>query len=113
MHDTFTYVHLIYLAIAIILDVIANVFMKLSNGFRNKIYGLFAIFFVLAGFTALSFAIKGIHLSVAYGVWGGLGLIATALVGIVMFKERIRLSGWLGMLFVISGVLLMKLEHLF
>jgi spermidine export protein MdtI len=113
MLSTFTYVHLLYLALAVILDVVANVFMKLSKGWQNKFYGVAAILCVLAAFTSLSFAIRGIQLSVAYGIWGGLGLIATALFGIVLFKERIRPLGWLGMLLVIAGVLLMKMSHLF
>lgn len=113
MHPTIEFTCIFYLSIAIVLDVCANVLIKLSDGFQHKILTFVAIIFVLAAFTALSIAIEGIQLSVAYGVWGGLGLIATALLGIVMFGERLRLSGWVGMLLVIGGVLLMRFEHLF
>ena len=113
MHNAFSYIHLFYVVIAVFLDVAANVCMKLSKGFKKKRPALIAILCILAAFTALSFAIEGIPLSVAYGIWGGLGLIITALAGIVLFKERIRPSGWLGMLLVIAGVVLLKWEHLF
>lgn len=112
MHTTFAYIDLLYVVIAVLLDVAANVFMKLSNGFKKKRPAFIAIVCILAAFTALSFAIEGIPLSVAYGIWGGLGLIVTALAGIVLFKERIRPSGWLGMLLVIAGVVLIKMDRL-
>lgn len=111
MSSAFPYIHLCYLAIAIMLDVIANIFMKFSNGFKHKHFACLAIVCALLAFTALSFAIQGIQLSVAYGVWGGLGLILTALAGIVLFKEHIRIEGWLGIALVIGGVVLLKLSH--
>lgn len=110
MLPTFAPIHLVYLGIAIVLEVAANVLMKLSHGFARKIPAIGAIICVLIAFTALSFAIKGIQLSVAYGIWGGLGLIATAILGITMFGERLRPSGWLGVIFVIIGVVLMRMS---
>lgn len=107
MH-TFSFIHVIYLALAILLDVVANIFLKFSDGFKNKIYGFFAILFVLAAFTFLSFAVKTIPLAVAYGIWGGLGLIATAVLGSLLFNERIRLAGIVGILLVIGGIILFK-----
>lgn len=108
MLPTFEPMHLFYLAIAIILEIAANVLMKLSHGFSHKMPAFAAIGCVLAAFTALSFAIRGIQLSVAYGIWGGVGLIATALCGITMFNEHLRASGWLGMLLIMGGVFLIK-----
>ncbi|SFS17141.1 spermidine export protein MdtI [Dyella sp. OK004] len=108
MLPEFAPIHLLYLAIAIALEVVANVLMKLSHGFERKGPALAAIGCALAAFTALSYAIEGIELSVAYGVWGGVGLVATAVSGIVMFHERLRPSGWLGLALIMAGVVLMK-----
>ncbi|MFK2917315.1 multidrug/spermidine efflux SMR transporter subunit MdtI [Dyella koreensis] len=104
----FVPIHLLYLAIAIALEVVANVLMKLSHGFERKGPAVAAIACALAAFTALSYAIEGIQLSVAYGVWGGVGLMATAVLGMVMFGERLRGSGWLGLGLIMLGVMLMK-----
>lgn len=110
MLPTFEPIHLLYLAIAIILEVAANVLMKLSHGFARKIPAIAAIICVLIAFTCLSFAIRGIQLSVAYGIWGGVGLVATAILGIVLFRERIRFSGWAGIGLIIVGMWLLKLS---
>lgn len=111
MLPTFTAIHLVYLAIAIALEVLANVLLKLSQGFKYKVPAVAAIVCVLAAFTALSFAIQGLQLSVAYAIWGGIGLIATALLGVTMFAERLRLSGWLGLVLLMMGVVLVKLSN--
>lgn len=110
MLPNFAPIHLIYLSIAIALEILANVLMKLSHGFKHKKPAIAAIICVLIAFTALSFAIKGIQLSVAYGIWGGVGLVATALLGIILFDERLTPSGWLGVIFVIIGIVLMRMS---
>jgi len=110
MLSSFAPIHLLYLAIAIILEIAANFLMKISHGFARKPPAIAAIICVLAAFTALSFAIEGIQLSIAYSIWGGIGLIATAILGITFFGERLRPTGWLGMALVIVGMLLMKLS---
>lgn len=108
MLPDFQPIHLLYLAIAIVLEIAANVLMKQSHGFTYKRPAVAAIACALAAFTALSYAIKGIELSVAYGVWGGVGLIATTVLGITMFGERLRRRGWLGLILITLGVCLMK-----
>lgn len=110
MLPSFTPIDLFYLSIAIVLEVIANILMKLSHGFSRKKFAIAAIFCVLIAFTALSFAIKGIQLSVAYGIWGGVGLIATALAGMLMFNEHLRPSGWAGIVLLIIGTVLLRMS---
>lgn len=112
MNEHFSLIHLVYLSIAILFEVIANVLLKLSKGFKKKFLAATAIVFALAAFTALSFAIEGIQLSVAYGIWGGLGLIATAIIGVLLFKEKIHARGWVGMIMLVAGVLLLKFGYL-
>lgn len=108
MLPEFAPVHLLYLAIAIVLEIAANVLMKQSHGFAFKRPAIAAIACALAAFTALSFAIEGIQLSVAYGIWGGVGLVATTVLGMVMFGERLRRSGWVGVGLIMVGVGLLK-----
>jgi len=108
MLPDFEPVHLLYLAIAIVLEIAANVLMKQSHGFTYKRPAVAAIACALAAFTALSFAIRGIQLSVAYGIWGGGGLVATTVLGMPLFGERLRRSGWVGLGLIMVGVALLK-----
>jgi spermidine export protein MdtI len=111
MHISFA-IHLFYLSLSILLEVVANIFLKLSEGFTHKKYMVLSFIFILAAFTALRFAIEEIPLSVAYAVWGGIGLVFNAMIGIFLFKEYLRLWAWFGILLILMGVFILKLAHL-
>lgn len=70
--QSFEWIHAGWLLIAIVLEIAANIFLKHSDGFRRLGYGLLSLLSVLAAFSALAQAVKGIELSVAYALWGGL-----------------------------------------
>lgn len=89
----FEWVHAARLALAIVLEIVANVFLKFSDGFRRKIFGLLSTAAVLAAFSALSQAVKGIDLSVAYALWGGFGIAATLAAGWILFGQRLNRKG--------------------
>lgn len=107
--ENFTWVHAAFLALAIILEVLANVFLKYSNGFKRRSLGVLAIVFVLGAFTALAQSVKGIDLSVAYAIWGGFGILATVAMGAILFNQHLKIKGWLGIVVLIVGMLLLKL----
>ncbi|MDA8480670.1 multidrug/spermidine efflux SMR transporter subunit MdtI [Citrobacter sp. Awk 4] len=105
----FEWVHAAWLAAAIVLEIIANVFLKFSDGFRRKFYGLLSLAAVLAAFSALSQAVKGIDLSVAYALWGGFGIAATLAAGWVLFGQRLNNKGWMGLVLLLVGMVMIKL----
>ncbi|MDV5356459.1 multidrug/spermidine efflux SMR transporter subunit MdtI [Kosakonia sp. SMBL-WEM22] len=104
------WVHALWLAMAIILEIVANIFLKLSDGFRRKLYGCGSLVAVLAAFSALSQAVKGIDLSVAYALWGGFGIVATLAAGWILFGQRLNGKGWLGLALLLIGMMLIKLS---
>ena len=105
----FEWIHAAWLGFAIVLEILANVFLKFSDGFRRKVYGLMSIAAVLGAFSALSQAVKGIDLSIAYAVWGGFGIIATVAAGWVLFGQRLNRKGWAGLTLLLAGMILLKL----
>ncbi|WP_312211239.1 multidrug/spermidine efflux SMR transporter subunit MdtI [Pseudescherichia sp.] len=106
---TFNAVHIAWLALAIGLEIVANIFLKYSNGFRRPIHGVLSLVAVLGAFSALSQAVKGIDLSVAYALWGSFGLIATVAAGWMLFGQKLNRIGWLGVALLTTGVVLIKL----
>lgn len=105
----FEWVHGAWLAAAIVLEIVANIFLKFSDGFRRKLYGILSLVAVLAAFSALSQAVKGIDLSVAYAVWGGFGVAATLAAGWILFGQRLNHKGWIGLALLIAGMVMIKL----
>jgi spermidine export protein MdtI len=51
-----------------------------------------------ASFTALSQAVKGIGASISQSpaLWGGTGILLTAVAGLRLFKQHLSRLGWLG-----------------
>lgn len=101
--------HVLFLLLSIVLEVIANVLLKYSNGFKRKIIGVLSIVCVLAAFTSLAQAVKGMELSLAYAVWGGFGILATIAMGWILFNQRLQWRGWVGVVLLICGMGLLKL----
>ena len=100
---------LAWLTLAVALEIAGNCLLKLSDGLKRRLVGVLGILCVVGAFGALAQAIRGMDLSVAYAVWGGAGLVLTAVVGALAFGQRIRPAGWLGIALVVAGVVALKL----
>jgi len=106
---SFEWVHALWLALAIILEIVANIFLKQSDGFKRPIYGVLSLLAVLAAFSALAQAVKGIELSVAYALWGGFGIAATVAAGWILFGQHLNRKGWVGISLLLIGMIIIKI----
>ncbi len=87
-----------------------TVFMKLSDGFKNKKYTVLTILTVSLSIFLLSLAVKTLPLGIAYAVWTGLGTIFTVTFGIVVFKESRDRKKLFFMGMVLLGVIGLRLS---
>ncbi|ASI22284.1 TPA: ligand-binding protein SH3 [Aeromonas salmonicida] len=94
---------------AALLDIGANMAINRSVGFRHKDWGFFGILLVLCAFTLLSKAVGTgkIDLAVAYATWGAIGILGTALGGLLLFGERLKPIGWVGIVVMAVAVALL------
>ena len=99
----------LWLLLAVTLEIGGTYLLKLSDGMIRRTMGAGGIVLVMGAFAALAQAIRGMDLSVAYAVWGGAGLVITAIIGALVFGQRIRPVGWLGILLVVGGVVALKM----
>lgn len=91
------------------LDIIANLMLARSNGFKNFFYGILSLVCVGLAFLALAYATKRIDLSVAYAMWGGFGILGTSLGGWIFFGQKLKLSAYIGIILLISGIISLNL----
>ena len=98
----------LFLALAIILEVIGSSFMKASNGFTKVIPASITIIAYIVCFFFLSQALKHIPLGIAYAIWGGLGIVLTAIISVVVFKQSLDLPAIIGIILIVSGVFVMS-----
>ena len=52
---------------------------------------------------------RGMPLGVAYGIWGAIGVVATALLSAAIFDERLTAVMGIGIVVVVAGVLVVQL----
>ncbi|MFC0179501.1 multidrug/spermidine efflux SMR transporter subunit MdtI [Thorsellia kenyensis] len=102
------FVHVVWLCFAIGLEITANICLKYADGFKRLGFGILSLLGVLGAFLALSQAVKGFDLSIAYALWGGFGIIATVAAGWIMFGQKLNKQGWLGLTLLISGMVIIK-----
>lgn len=99
---------LLAVAIAAMVDTYANYLLVKSEGFTRLGYTLGTLFFVNLAFTLMYFSLGELDLAVAYVLWGGLGLVGTALIGKFIFRHRITWEGAVGILLLIVGMVLIQ-----
>ena len=93
----------LYLALAIIFEVIGSSFIKMSDGFTRLFPTLAVAAAYLVCFYFLSLALRGLSLGVAYAIWGGLGIVLTTVISVVVFKQHIDLPAIIGVLMIVGG----------
>ena len=99
-----------FLAGAIILEVAGTTSMKLSAGFARLIPSLLLFAFYTMSFTALTFALKGIDVSLAYAIWSGIGTVLITIIGILYFHEPLTSLKILSIGLIVAGVVGLNLS---
>ncbi|KFF22066.1 MULTISPECIES: DMT family transporter [Chryseobacterium] len=98
----------LYLALSIVLEVLGSSFMKASDGFSKLLPTTITIIAYIACFFFLSQALKSIPLGIAYAIWGGLGIVLTALISVIIFKQSLDLPAIIGIILIVAGVFVMN-----
>jgi small multidrug resistance pump len=70
---------------------------------------LIFVFYGLS-FSALTFALKKIDLSVSYAIWSGVGTAIIALIGVIWFKEPVTAFKIASIVLIIVGVIGLNLS---
>ena len=99
----------LYLTIAIIAEVIGTSALKSSEGFTRLCPSVTVVIGYGLAFWMLSLTLKTIPVGIAYAVWAGAGIVLVALIGWVLFQQKIDAMGVLGIALIISGVLVLNL----
>ena len=78
----------IYLAIAILSEVIATASLKASNGFTNLFPSLIVLVGYSVSFYFLSLVLKVIPVGVSYAIWSGVGIASLAVISVLIFDQK-------------------------
>lgn len=99
----------LYLAIAIVCEIIATSFLKAADGFSRVGPSLIVVVGYGVAFYCLSLALRNIPTGVAYAIWSGVGIVLVAGIAWVAQGQRLDAPALIGMGLIVAGVLVMNL----
>ncbi len=99
----------VLLGIAIALELIATTLLKFSNGFTKLLPTVACIIAYCICFFCFSKSLNKINLGIAYALWSGIGIVATAIISSIVFKQETSPLGILGIVLIISGCIILNL----
>lgn len=104
--------HWLYLILAGLFEMGWPVGLKIAQKGAYLIVGIvIAVVCIVASGILLFLAQKTIHIGTAYAVWTGIGAAGTFLIGICFFSDPATLLRYVGMLFIVVGIILLKLGN--
>lgn len=98
----------IYLAIAIIGEVLATSALKESQGFTKLVPSIIVIIGYSIAFYCLSLTLKEVSVGVAYAIWAGVGMFLIVLIGYFRFDQKLDLAAVLGITLIAAGVIVIN-----
>jgi small multidrug resistance pump len=99
----------IYLAIAILAEVLGTSALKAANGFTVLAPSALVVVAYAVSFYFLSLALRTLPVGVAYAIWSGVGIVLIAAIGWVLFRQRLDAAAILGMGLIVAGVAVIQL----
>jgi small multidrug resistance pump len=97
------------LGCAIVFELIGTSFLMKAEQFTKLVPTLAMALFYAISFFFLSQSLKVVPLGVAYAIWGGLGIVVTAIIGVVLFHQTLDAGAIIGISMIVAGVVVFRL----
>jgi len=94
----------VYLAIAIIAEVIATSALKASHEFTRLIPSLIVLTGYIVAFYFMTLTIRTLPIGITYAIWSGLGIVLISIAGAIFYKEIPDIPAMIGITLIILGV---------
>lgn len=99
----------LYLALAIVAEVIATSCLKWSAGFTKLLPSVVTVVGYAIAFYFLSLTLRTIPTGIAYAIWSGAGIVLIAAVAWAFQGQKLDAPAIVGMGLIISGVAVMNI----
>ena len=98
-----------FLLLAVIFGTASNIFAKEAEGFTKIFPSLLSALTIVLCMYCLSQVMKTISAGYTYATFAGLCIIATTIIGILRFNQWPNFYAFIGLIFIIIGVVLVNL----
>ena len=98
-----------FMIVAVALGTASNIFAKEAEGFTKLFPSLLSALTIVLCMYCLSQVMKTISAGYTYATFAGLCIIATTILGIMRFNQWPNFYAFIGLIFIIIGVVLVNL----
>ncbi len=98
----------IFLALAIVFEIIATSFLKKSEEFSKLWPSVATVIGYAAAFYFLSITLRQIPVGITYAIWSGVGIVFITLIGVIAFKQVPDLPAIIGIALIVIGVIVIN-----
>ncbi len=99
----------VYLAAAILFEVLATTALAQSNGLTRLWPSLITAGGYALAFFFLSLPLKTMPVGIVYAIWSGAGIIAITAIGWLWLRQTLDAPAIVGMVLIVAGVLVINL----
>ncbi|MBI2276944.1 MAG: multidrug efflux SMR transporter [Dechloromonas sp.] len=100
--------HWLYLAVAIVSEVIATSALKAAEGFTRPLPSLIVVVGYGVAFYCLSVVLRTLPVGITYAIWSGVGVALIALAGWLLYGQALDLPAVIGMALIVAGVVVLN-----
>lgn len=101
--------HWLYLAVAIVSEVLGTSALKGSEGFTRLWPSLVVVIGYASAFFFLSLTLRTIPVGVAYAIWAGAGIVLIALFSWLFLGQTLDIPAIIGLVLIVAGVVVINL----
>jgi quaternary ammonium compound-resistance protein SugE len=98
-----------YLLLAGIFEIGWTIGLKQMDNHRNPVWTIIFYVSILTSFYFLQLALRTLPIGTAYAVYTGIGVVGTALLGMLLFREPVTAMRFLFLSLILTGIVGLKL----
>ncbi|WP_010138627.1 SMR family transporter [Oceanicola sp. S124] len=97
------------LIIAVVLETIGTSALTASQQFSRLLPSVLTLVAYAASFYFLSLTLRHMPVGVVYALWSGLGIVLIAVIGYLVFGQKLDLPAVIGMLMIGGGIAVIQI----
>ena len=99
----------IYLAIAILCEVIGTILLPVSQNFTKILPTITLSLLYILAFYFLTYSLKSIPIAIVYATWSGLGIFSISILSYFIYGETLQWQSIIGLFFIITGIIIVNI----
>jgi small multidrug resistance pump len=99
----------LFLILAVLAETIGTTALQASQQFTRPWPTAIVVISYGSAFYLLSLALKTFPVGIAYAMWSGFGIVFIAMIGAVMFQQKLDTAAIIGMALIITGIVVINL----